>query len=187
MLELRLGSIPQGHQPVSDQATTKLNLESLPTGDIRHLVQTRLGVDIPPERLTRQVTDKADGNPPFVVEIVRYRARHSASRCGQSWTAPAALPASVQSLLTARGSSCRRRPCAPASGVGDRKAISRCCRRRGQHRYSARGDSGTRLGPCSRQIWRFAFKHALVRGALYQSLLTAACTRLYAKIADQTE
>jgi transposase len=51
---------------------TNLRLERLPTGDVRRLVQTRLGVDILPDALTRQVADKADGNPLFAEEIVSY-------------------------------------------------------------------------------------------------------------------
>src|SRR5215831_16818743 len=51
---------------------TKLPLEPLPTGDIRHLLRERLGVDVLPEGLARQVTEKADGNPLFAEEIVSY-------------------------------------------------------------------------------------------------------------------
>src|SRR5262249_24723538 len=48
---------------------TKLDLEPLPVGHIRRLIQARLGVYVPPEALTRQVADKAEGNPLFVEEI----------------------------------------------------------------------------------------------------------------------
>ena len=59
--------------PWLDRATvTKLPLEPLPTGDIRHLVQARLGVDALPEALARQVTEKAEGNPLFAEEIVGF-------------------------------------------------------------------------------------------------------------------
>jgi predicted ATPase len=51
---------------------TKLRLEALPAGDIRRLVHGRLGVDVLPEVLARQVTDKAEGNPLFAEEIVGY-------------------------------------------------------------------------------------------------------------------
>jgi class 3 adenylate cyclase len=53
-----------------------LRLEGLPAGDIRRLIQGRLGVDVLPEALARQVIEKADGNPLFAEEIVSYL------RCG---------------------------------------------------------------------------------------------------------
>src|SRR6202040_2786545 len=51
---------------------TQLHLEPLPVGDIRRLVQARLGVEVLPEALARQVAEKAEGNPLFVEEIVTY-------------------------------------------------------------------------------------------------------------------
>jgi class 3 adenylate cyclase len=42
---------------------TKLHLEPLPAGDIRRLVQGRLGAETLPEALVRQVAEKAEGNP----------------------------------------------------------------------------------------------------------------------------
>ena len=51
---------------------TKLLLDPLPVGDIRHLVQARLGVEALPDALARQVTEKAEGNPLFAEEIVSF-------------------------------------------------------------------------------------------------------------------
>ena len=55
-------------QPV----VTKLSLEPLPVGDIRHLVQARLGVESLPEALARWVSEKAEGNPLFAEEIAGF-------------------------------------------------------------------------------------------------------------------
>ena len=64
---------PEYAPPWLDRAVvTKLPLEPLPTGDIRHLVQARLGVEALPEALARQVTEKAEGNPLFAEEIVSF-------------------------------------------------------------------------------------------------------------------
>ena len=41
---------------------TKLLLEPLAAGDIRHLVEDRFGIDGLPDTVARQVTDKAEGN-----------------------------------------------------------------------------------------------------------------------------
>ena len=51
---------------------TKLHLEPLPAGDIRRLVQARLGVEVLPETFVRQVEEKAEGNPLFAEEIVSF-------------------------------------------------------------------------------------------------------------------
>jgi class 3 adenylate cyclase len=87
---------------------TKLPLEPLPTGDIRHLLRERLGVDVLPEGLARQVTEKADGNPLFAEEIVSYLAERGFIRTVggtlnfDANVVTASLPASIQSLLTVR-------------------------------------------------------------------------------------
>ena len=60
---------------------TKLPLEPLPTGDIRHLVRARLGVEALPDALARQVTEKAEGNPLFAEEIVAFSS--SGACCAQ--------------------------------------------------------------------------------------------------------
>ena len=86
----------------------KLRLEPLPAGDIQRLVQARLGVEALPETLARLVTEKADGNAPFAEEIVSFLIERGVLRAtGEKVefdvsAVAAALPASVQNLLTAR-------------------------------------------------------------------------------------
>ena len=65
---------------------TSLVLNPLGTDEIKHLVQTRLGVDILPEALIRQVTDRAGGNPLFGEEILSFLMEQGALRIefGQS-------------------------------------------------------------------------------------------------------
>jgi predicted ATPase len=64
---------PEYAPPWLDRSVvTKLHLEALPAGDIRRLVQHRLGVEVLPEAFARQVTEKAEGNPLFAEEIVSY-------------------------------------------------------------------------------------------------------------------
>jgi predicted ATPase len=50
-----------------------LRLEPLAVGHIRRLVQSRLGVDVLPDALARQIADKAAGNPLFAEEIARLK------------------------------------------------------------------------------------------------------------------
>ena len=89
-------------------AVTKLPLEPLAAGDIRHLIQERLSVATLPEGLAQQVIERAEGNPLFAEEIVSYLTERGDVRTVagslefNASTVSAALPMSVQSLLAAR-------------------------------------------------------------------------------------
>jgi class 3 adenylate cyclase len=178
---------------------TKLPLEPLPIGDIRHLIQARLGVDALPEALARQVTEKAEGNPLFAEEIVSFLAergvlRGTAGRVEFDTNAVAiAMPASVQSLLTARVDRLApkdRTLLQAASAIGrrfDTQLLTVA--------VDDIDDVGARLAAMQAldlvrsesQSADYSFKHALVRDALYQSLLTEARTVLHSRIAGEIE
>ncbi len=89
-------------------AVATLRLEPLPAGEVRRLVQTRLAVDALPEALALLITEKAEGNALFAEEIVSFLADRGVLRVGDGHVqfdaakATAPLPASIQSLLTAR-------------------------------------------------------------------------------------
>src|SRR5262249_44934796 len=55
-------------------ALVKLLLEPLPAGDVRRLIQSRLGLEVLPEALEREIIKKAEGNPLFAEEIVSFLA-----------------------------------------------------------------------------------------------------------------
>jgi predicted ATPase len=179
-------------------AVTKLPLEPLPTGNIRHLVQTRLGVEALPEALARQVTEKAEGNPLFAEEIVSFLIErgvlHSTARNVEfdSNAVAAGLPASLQSLLTARVDRL-----APKDGTL-LQAASVIGRRFDTELLAAVVDDidgiDARLGAMqaldllhSEGKSSNLFKHALVRDSLYQSLLADARTALHCRIAEEIE
>jgi hypothetical protein len=174
---------------------TKLDLEPLPVGHIRRLIQARLGVDVPPEALARQVAEKAEGNPLFVEEIVSYLTERGIIRTAVESDTSAlaeALPLSVQSLLTAR---------VDRLALKDRallQAASVIGRRFDQQLLGVavgEADIDTRLATMQaldlvrreRTSGDYSFKHALVRDALYQSLLSEARTALHLKIAEEIE
>jgi predicted ATPase len=87
---------------------TKLHLEPLPAGDIRRLVQGRIGAETLPEALVRQVAEKAEGNPLFAEEIVSFLSERGIlhAKDGKlefdAGAVAAALPARVQRILNAR-------------------------------------------------------------------------------------
>ena len=177
----------------------KLHLEPLPAGDVRRLIQTRLGVEALPEALARQVTEKAEGNALFVEEIVSFLTERDALRTNagkvefDADAVTAALPASVQSLLTARVDRLAPRdrallqsaavigrrfdPGLLAAGMDDGGEIdARLSAMQALDHVHAEPKSGD-----------YSFKHALVRDALYQTLLTEPRTALHLKIAEEVE
>ena len=179
-------------------AVTTLRLPPLPAGGIRRLAETRLGVQALPETLARVLTDKAEGNPLFAEEILSFFTERGVLRivAGQvefdAGTMAAALPASVQSLLTARVDRLapRDRALLQAAAVIGRRFDPQLLPRV----TDIAGEINARLtamqaldlihpeGACD-----FAFRHALVRDALYQSLLTDARAALHLEIAEEIE
>ena len=176
-----------------------LRLEPLPAGDIRRLVQARLGVEAVPEALERLVTEKAEGNALFAEEIVSFLTERGVLRATggkvvfDAGTVAATLPASLQSLLTARVDRLAPQDRAllqAAAVIGRRFDL--------QLLAVAADDVGgidARLAAMRAldlvhpgdKSDDYAFKHALVRDALYQSLLTEARTALHLSIAEEIE
>ena len=177
---------------------TKLELEPLPAGDIRRLVQARLGVEALPEALARQVAEKAEGNPLFAEEIVIFLTERgmlhaAAGKLNFDASAVAAvLPASVQSLLTARVDRLTARDRAllqAAAVIGRRFDPELLAAAVGETDIDARIAAMQALDLVRRdgKSSDYAFKHALVRNAIYQSLLSEPRTTLHAKIAAEIE
>ena len=176
-----------------------LQLRPLSPGDIRRLVQARLGVKAAPEALERLVMEKAEGNALFAEEIVSFLAERGVLRATagkvefDASAVVAALPASVQSLLTARVDRLAPRDRAllqTAAVIGrrfDPQLLASAA--------DAAGDIDARLVAMQaldlvhpeEKSGDYAFKHALVRDALYQSLLTGPRTALHLKIAEEIE
>ena len=178
---------------------TKLHLEALPTGDIRRLVQTRLGVEVLPEALVRLVTEKAEGNALFAEEIVSFLIERSGLRATggkvefDANAVAAALPASIHSLLTARVDRLapQDRALLQAAAVIGRRFDPELL-------TAAAGDPGEKVARLAAmqaldlvypeaKSGDYSFKHALVRDALYQSLLTGSRFALHLKIAEEIE
>jgi class 3 adenylate cyclase len=176
-----------------------LRLEPLAAVDIRRLVQARLGAESPPETLVRLVIEKAEGNALFAEEILGFLSDRGALRADggrvvfDTGAAPAALPASLHGLLTARVDRLapQDRALLQAAAVIGRRfdpqllaaavnfggdADARLLAMQAHDLVRAEGKSGD-----------YAFKHALVRDALFQSLLTGPRAALHLKIAEEIE
>jgi len=162
------------------------------------LVQARLGIATLPEALGRLVTEKAEGNPLFAEEIVTFLIERgilqpAADKAMFDASAlTTALPASLQGVLTARIDRLdpRDRALLQAASVIGRQFDPLLL-------ASAVGDTGIHerlaivqaldLIHLEDKSSNYVFKHALVRDALYQSLLTEARATLHAKIAEEIE
>jgi len=176
---------------------TKLALGPLPVGDIRHLVQARLSVEALPEVLARRVTEKAEGNPLFAEEIASYLTERGILRITagklqfDANAATSALPASVQGVLTARVDRLAphdRAVLQAASVIGRQFDPILLAAAVGETDVDARLASMQALDLIHSGVsGDYVFKHALVRDALYHSLLTQARKALHLKIAEEIE
>jgi class 3 adenylate cyclase len=189
---------PEFASPRLDRAgVTQLHLEPLPVGDIRRLVQARLGVAVLPEALARQVAEKAEGNPLFAEEIVSFLTERELlhAKGGKLEFDPgavaAALPASVQSVLNARVDrlSPKDRALLQAASVIGRRFDSELLMVAAEET-----DIDNRLASMQALDLvhtdggsTYVFKHALVRDGLYESLLTERRQGLHARIAEEIE
>ena len=176
----------------------ELGLEPLRASDIRRLIQARLGVEVLPEALARLVTEKSEGNPLFAEEIVSFLTERGVLRAGERKVefdenaVATALPVSVQSLLTARVDrlALQARPLLQAAAVIGRRFDSRLLAA-----VDGGSDVESRLATMQAldlvhpdgKSGDYSFKHALLRDALYESLLTEPRTALHLKIAQEIE
>ena len=191
---------PEYHPPwAARPGVAELRLAPLSSSETLRIAQIRFGVDKLPETLARLIVDKAEGNALFVEEIARYlidrgTVRHTqAGLAYDPGTVAAALPASVQLLLTARVD--RLFP-------EDRKLlqIAAIIGRRFDPRLLAEIDIGLShvedrltamesldLVQRETKSGDFEFKHVLVRDALYDSLLSSPRSELHLKVANAIE
>ena len=179
-------------------AVTKVQVEPLPADHIRRLIQGRLGVEALPEALARQVTEKAEGNPLFAEEIVSFLTERGMLRVAtgklefDASEVAAALPGTVQSLLTARVDRLALKDRAilqAASVIGRRFDPELLAAAVDEIDIDAQLAAMQALDLVRReeQSSDYEFKHALVRDALYQSLLTEPRKALHLKIAEEIE
>ena len=177
---------------------SKLLLEPLPIGDIRRLIRSRLGVEALPEQLAWHVAERAEGNPLFAEEIVSFLSERGIVRTTtgkldfDATVVATALPASVQSLLTARVDRLAQDDRAllqAASVIGRRFDPQLLAATIGVSDVDVRLTAMQALDLVFRESKSddYAFKHALVRDALYQSLLTEPRKSLHLKIAEEIE
>jgi class 3 adenylate cyclase/tetratricopeptide (TPR) repeat protein len=179
-------------------AVTTLDLEPLRAGDIGSLVRSRLAIEVLPDALAQQVAEKAEGNPLFAEEIAGFLTERGVLRSADgkldfdAGAVAGTLPASLQNLFTTR---------VDRLAPKDRtllQAASVIGRRFDPHLLDVvigQTNSDSRLAAMvvldlvhgESKSGGYIFKHALVRDALYKSLLTETRTALHLKIAEEIE
>ena len=147
----------------------------------------------------RLVTEKSEGNTLFAEEILSFLSERGVLRVASEKVefddkaVAAALPASVQSLLTERIDRLapQERALLQAAAVIGRRFHPQLLTAVADDA----GNVGARLATMQgldlvlpeSKSGEYSFKHALVREALYQSLLTGPRAALHLKIADELE
>jgi class 3 adenylate cyclase/tetratricopeptide (TPR) repeat protein len=177
---------------------TRLRLEPLPSGDIRRLVQARLGAETLPDALARQVAEKAEGNPLFAEEVASFLLERGilhtkdAKLEFDAGAVAAALPVGVQGVLNARVDRLApkdRTLLQAASVIGRRFKLELLAVVLGETEIDGRlaAMEALDLIRFDDRSSDYVFKHALVRDALYQSILTEHRLELHSKIAQEIE
>jgi tetratricopeptide (TPR) repeat protein len=172
----------------------RLGLEPLLAADIAQIAEARLSSCEGSQPVARVIADKAEGNPLFAEEIANFIVDQAALNLeARSTSLPNTMPASLQLLLTARV-----HRLAPADSAL-LQAASVIGRRFSADLLAAVTHSAVDLGPrlsamlatdlirAGTRSGEFVFKHALVRDALYESLLVTARADLHLKIAMEIE
>ena len=193
-------SRPEYRPPWEGQPNcTVASLEPLSAADTGRIVESRLAVGMDASAVVPLVVGKAEGNPLFAEEIINYLVEQAdqpgsdAAPHAGSINPPTVLPASVQALLATRVDRL-----APVD-----KFLLQAASVIGRHFSIELLAAATHLGANlavrlaaleqldlvrrDERSREFVFKHALVRDALYASLLSAKRAELHLAIATEIE
>jgi class 3 adenylate cyclase/tetratricopeptide (TPR) repeat protein len=176
----------------------RILLEPLSMGETGRIVEARFGADRLPEELRRLIATKAEGNALFAEELASFLlergfVRQQGAAFVFDATAVAnALPASVQSLLTSRVdrlAPADRAVLQAAAVVGRRFNPDLLTAVTGNQDVDASLSTMQGLDLVHRgdNPDEYVFKHALVRDAVYNSLLSGQRSTLHLKIAEEIE
>jgi class 3 adenylate cyclase len=178
---------------------THLPLEPLSARATARIAQARMGIDHLPEPLAERITARAEGNALFAEEIASFLVERgivgrNATRLDYDPDAVAsALPESVQSLLASRVdrlAPADRNLLQAAAVIGrrfDPDLASVVCGASGSPERSFAAMEALDLIQRVEGSDDYVFKHALVRDALYNGLLTAPRSALHLKAAEELE
>ncbi len=189
---------PEYKSPWGDEAfASEIRLGSLSARGTADLISARLGTTDLPQELTRLVTEKAEGNPLYAEEITAYLlSRGDLRRDGGVVTYQSSgetgLPVTLENLVLDRFDRLDDRPrefLEAASVVGRRFELDLMDRILGLGGGGAAQDivddlKGSELVFADERDGYYQFKHAVVRAAVYDSLLKPRQAELHERVAD---
>ena len=191
---------PEYDLPYADlPGLTTLTLRPLDAADLRALVQSRLGADSLPEGLIAQVIDRAGGNPLFGEEILSLLIQQGAQLAEGSQVrfvddlAEIGLPAGVQNLLTARIDRLRQDDRAllqVAAVIGPRfdpGLLAMVMPRPGDTGATLQRLHDLDFFKHEANSSNYAFRHVLLRDAVYGGLLADHRQALHLTVAEGLE
>ena len=184
---------------IDGRSPATLVLQRLSAEDTASLVRHRLAADALPAPLVRLVMDRADGNALFAEEITSFLVERGVlRRVGTSFeiddgAVAGMLPPSVQSLLAARVDrlGARDRALLQAASVIGRSFDAELLAAVVDHTSDI--GQGLAAGVAFDFLYvepgsdGYVFKHALVRDALYESLLSGPRAALHLRVAEEIE
>jgi class 3 adenylate cyclase/tetratricopeptide (TPR) repeat protein len=178
-------------------AATELRLEPLSGGSTVDLVRTRLGTDKVPEALADLVAEKAEGNPLFAEELLGYLQEEGRVHAGDGGivfeAGDSGLPVGLENLLMDRVDRLDEGPRAAleaAAVIGRRfppGLVGRVAGHDGAVAEHLRVLEGHELILPAGDGDDYEFKHALMRDAIYESLLSARRAELHGRAAEAVE
>lgn len=189
---------PEYKSPWGDEAfASEIKLQQLSARGTADLISARLGTTDLPQELTRLVTEKAEGNPLYAEEITAYLlSRGDLRRDGGVVTYQSSgetgLPVTLENLVLDRFDRLDDRPrgfLEAASVVGRRFELDLMDRVLGLGGGTAAQDvvdelQGSELVFADERNGFYQFKHAVVRAAVYDSLLKPRQAELHERVAD---
>jgi class 3 adenylate cyclase len=176
-----------------------LPIEPLSARETARIAQARLGVDQLPETLGKMIAAKAEGNALFAEELASFlleRGIVRRSAAGLDYDPPAvavALPESVQALLASRVDRLgpAHRNLLQAAAVFGRRfdpdLVAKVSDTSESAETSFSAMEALDLIHRAEGSNDFFFKHALVRDALYDRLLSGPRAALHLRVADELE
>jgi class 3 adenylate cyclase len=178
---------------------TRLPMDPLSARETARIAEARLGVDHLPEALAKLIVAKAEGNALFAEEIASFLVERGIVRPSAAGldfdpgAIAAALPESVQSLLASRVDRLAPsdRNLLQAAAVVGRRFDPDLVAVVGGAGGNAEGSFAVMealdlIHRAAGSI-EYVFKHALVRDALYNGLLSGALATLHLKVAEELE
>jgi class 3 adenylate cyclase len=190
---------PEYRPPWSDQPNVvPLPVELLSAGETQRIVQARMGVQLP-DALGRMVAEKAEGNALFAEEIAGFLIERGLVRrtaVGLDYdpaSVGTALPGSVQSLISARVDRLTpedRTLLQAAAAIGrrfDPELLRSAADYSGNLAAWLEAMEASDLVRRHSESGDYLFKHALVRDALYNGILTPRRMTLHLNVASEIE